>query len=72
MKIKITRRGGDFSVEVEREPMQEGRFKAACGLAGLSVCVIMAIAAAALCGITGLFLGALATGIVAAVAFIEI
>lgn len=51
MKIRLER--SDTALEVEKEPMPEGRFRALCAVAVAGVYAGLAIGIAALCGIWG-------------------
>jgi len=65
MKIIISRHdGGGFTVSIDRPLLPERRFKAVCAIAAAGVYAGMVIAAAALCGLSGLIVVGVVTTII--------
>ena len=64
--MKITWKHGDRSVEFERKPMKEGRFRALCALALAAIVGGAFLGAVAMCGIWAI---AWAVGALVAVGF---
>ena len=65
MRITVEKHAdGSFVVDITRQPLQEGRFKAACALAAAVVYAGLVIAVAALCGVPGVAVVGIATAIV--------